>query len=316
MNSTCFDNNDDVPRTAPDRRAVEEFARSLDFEAIGFARVEPVRAENTEHYRRWIASHRNGEMGYLERYDDIRENPALLLESARTIIVVALNYFPSRLQDPDRPQFAYYAYGRDYHEVLRDRLFALGSFIKERYGGEVRPCVDTAPIRERYWAVKAGLGFVGKNSQLIIPDKGSYFFLGELLTSVEFEPTQPCELSCGDCNECIKACPGKAIRPNCQIDARHCLSYLTIEHRGELPPDVDLGNHVYGCDDCQRACPYNRFAHPTGVAEFSPSDAFLSLDRDAILEMTPSEFSEIFRHSAVRRARLEGLRRNAQRIKG
>lgn len=296
------------------RSEVKSFARSLGFESVGFARIEPVAKESIDNFRQWIACRRNGDMAYLERYEEIREDPALLLADARTMIVVTLNYYPHRLQSPNHPQFAYYAYGNDYHDVMRRRLLSLGDYIRQKYGGNCRPCVDTAPICERYWAVKAGLGFIGKNSQLIIPGKGSYFFLGEIITTVDFYPDQPCTLSCGDCNECVKACPGAAIRGNCQIDARKCLSYLTIEHRGVFPSETHLGNHVYGCDECQKACPLNKFAQPTEIAEFAPSEKFLNLDRNAILTMTPERFSDIFRHSAVKRTKLEGLRRNAAHL--
>ena len=311
MNSKCCRNSlgDEA------KLAVAERARELGFSAVGFARVEDVDAEAAENYSKWISEHRHGDMAYLERYSDIRSNPALLLEGASTVIVAAMNYFPSKRQRLDVPQFAFYAYGRDYHEVVRERLQKLGEFVKENFGGATRACVDTAPIRERYWAVRAGVGFIGKNSQLIIPNRGSFFFIGELLTTVGFEPDEPCSASCGDCTACIKACPGHAICSGKRIDARRCLSYLTIEHRGELPDDIDLGDHVYGCDECQLVCPHNLNAEPTDIAEFEPSEKFLALDREAILAMTPTEFSDIFRHSAVRRAKLEGLLRNASHIK-
>ena len=310
MSSTCCHNSRDDDA----KRAIVERARELGFSAVGFARVEDVDAEAAESYDKWISEHRHGDMAYLERYADIRSNPALLLEGASTVIVAAMNYYPKKRQRQDVPQFAFYAYGHDYHEVVRERLQMLGEFVRENYGGTTRACVDTAPIRERYWAVRAGVGFIGKNSQLIIPDKGSFFFIGELLTTVAFEPDAPCGDTCGDCTACIKACPGHAICSGNRIDARRCLSYLTIEHRGELPADVNLGNHVYGCDECQLVCPHNRNAAPTDISEFEPSEKFLAIDREAILAMTPAEFSDIFRHSAVRRAKLEGLQRNARHI--
>ena len=309
MSSTCCPNDAEEAK-----RQVAEYAMSLGFSAVGFARVDDVDADSADNFDRWITERRNGTMEYLERYADIRRNPSLLLDGARTVIVAALNYYPARRRSPDLPQFAFYAYGRDYHEVMRERLASLGDYVREHFGGSTRACVDTAPIRERYWAVKAGVGFVGKNSTLIIPGKGSFFFIGELLTTVEFPPDEPCTLHCGACSRCVDACPGRAIVDGCRIDARRCLSYLTIEHRGPLPDDVMLGNHVYGCDECQLVCPHNLKAEPTAIPEFVPTEAFLALDREAILAMTPVEFSEIFRHSAVKRAKLDGLQRNAKRI--
>lgn len=289
-------------------------SEGLGIAALGVARVEPVGQSAADSYRRWIADGRHGSMAYLDRYHDIRTNPELLLPGARSIIVAAFNYYPRRFQRPDAPQFAYYAYGRDYHDVVHGRLNTLADRIRASAGGEFRVCVDTAPLFERYWAVKAGIGVRGLNSQLIIPGKGSYFFLGEILTTLDITPDSPATGGCGSCGACIKACPAKAINGDGTIDARKCLSYLTIEHRGELPQGTALGNHVYGCDECQKSCPHNRHACATDIDEFAPSEAFLSLDREKILNMTDDDFRAIFRHSAVKRTKLTGLIRNAGRL--
>lgn len=287
------------------------FASALDISAIGFARAEAVSDDAIRQYDDWIDKGKHGQMGYLERYYDVRNDPRLLLPMAKTVIVAAFNYHPPMMQQPDVPQFARYAYGKDYHEVVRQRLDTLASFIKENWGGDTRVCVDTAPLRERYWAVKAGIGFIGRNSQLIIPGKGSYFFLGTLLTSLNIEPDIPCTDTCLDCGACINACPTKAIDVSRSIDASRCLSYLTIEYRGEqLPNDISLGNRIYGCDTCQTVCPHNRDAKPTTIQEFHPSSHFLALDKYAIAAMTQEEFNLIFRHSAIKRAKLSGLLRN------
>ncbi len=285
-------------------------AASLGIETIGFAAAEPVSEESDRQFSSWIEKNYHGDMTYLDRYHDVRRDPRLLLPSARTIIVTAINYFQRQKQSPDAPQIASYALGQDYHEVVKERLSALAGFIKENWGGETRVCVDTAPLRERYWAVKAGIGFIGRNNQLIIPDKGSYFFLGAILTTVEFAPDDPCRLSCMNCGACIKRCPARAIHLDGYIDARRCLSYLTIEYRGELPADIPLGNLVYGCDTCQSVCPHNFKAKPTEIPEFSPSEELLSLDRKAMEEMTQEQFSAIFRHSAVKRTKYAGFMRN------
>ena len=255
-------------------------------------------------------------MGYMARNTGLRNDPRGLLPSARTVIVAAFNYFPRHQQPAENPQFAYYAYGRDYHEVVRERLGMLAHFIKENYGGETRVCVDTAPMHERYWAQKAGIGFEGINSQLIIPGQGSYFFLGEVLTSVNFTPSEPCDTDCGRCGACMRACPSGAIKGDGTIDASRCLSYLTIEHRGDLPPDTDLCGHLYGCDECQRVCPHNTTVTPTPIADFHSGEDLRNLDTDALATLTPEKFNAIFRHSAVRRTKLTGLRRNLHAILG
>lgn len=290
---------------------VRQLSGGLGITALGVAGVETVDRSVMDSYRRWIADGMNGSMAYLDRYHDIRCNPGLLLTGARSIIVAAFNYYPRQFQSPSAPQFAYYAYGLDYHDVVRERLVTLSDRIRTAIGGEFRVCVDTAPLFERYWAEKAGVGIRGLNSQLIIPGKGSYFFLGEILTTLDIVPDLPSCGDCGKCGACVEACPAKAIQGDGTVDARKCLSYLTIEHRGELPSDTPLGNHVYGCDECQKACPHNRHARATDIEAFTPSEALLSLDREKILNMTPADFSAIFRRSAVKRTKLAGLIRNA-----
>lgn len=299
---------------SPCKRLLADKAAGLGIEKIGFAVATPVSDDAADRYRRWISSGRHGEMNYLERYGDVRDNPQLLLPSARTIICCAINYLPERRQRADAPQIASYALGRDYHEVVRERLEQLAAFLRDTYGGETRVCVDTAPIRERYWAVRSGIGFIGRNNQLILPGKGSYFFLGEILSTVEFEPDEPCTQSCGSCGACLKACPTGTLTPDGTIDARRCISYLTIEHRGELPDGIPMGNRLYGCDSCQKACPHNKGAQPTTISDFYPSETLLNLNYDNIGRMTQEEFSSLFRHSAIKRTKLAGLQRNLQYI--
>lgn len=289
-------------------------AEELGITRIGVARVGAVGAEASETYRNWISAGGNAGMDYLDRHHDVRSNPQLLLEGAKSIIVTAFNYYPAVRRDPSLPEFAVYSYGRDYHEVVRERLSRLAAMIRESYGGETRVCVDTAPLRERYWATQAGLGFVGRNGMLILPGLGSYFFLGEILTTVEFEPDEPCGLTCGDCMACVRNCPGGALPGDSTVVASRCLSYLTIEHRGEFSSGTVLGNHLYGCDECQKVCPHNRGAAPTKIGDFAPSADFLSLDREAIAGMTAEAFNRIFRHSAIKRAKLAGLLRNLHHL--
>lgn len=290
---------------------------SLGFDACGFARAEPVEQWAVDQYEHWIAAKYNDCMHYTARYCNERNDPRLLLDGAKTIICTAINYLPQIHQPADAPQFALYAYGRDYHEVVKERLYRLASFIEQETGCKSRPCVDTAPLRERYWAFKAGIGFIGRNNNLIIPKRGSFFFLGELVSTLDVPPDSPCTLSCGNCHRCEEACPGNALQGGTALDARRCLSCQLIERRGVLPKWVDkvVGNRVYGCDTCQLVCPHNQNAQPTDISDFNPSAEFLNLTIKEIITMTPSRFRHLFAHSAIRRTRLEGLRRNASIIK-
>lgn len=293
---------------------LRRYASQLGISAVGVARIDKVDDKVIDFYNRWLRERRHGGMAYLEKYPDIRRDPELLLPGAKSIISAAFNYYPANFQPAGNPQFAYYSYGMDYHEVVRQRLSLLAGAIAEKFGCGTRVCVDTAPLFERYWAVKAGLGFIGLNSQLIIPGKGSYFVLGEILTTTDLEPGTPMAADCGKCGACIKRCPAGAIGNDGTVDASKCLSYLTIEHRGELPDGIDLGNRVFGCDECQKACPHNRRAEPSGIEEFRPSELFLSLDMDKLKNLDKESFNAIFRHSAVKRTKLSGLLRNVGRL--
>lgn len=263
-------------------------------------------------YADWIAKGYHGAMAYLEKYPDIRRDPRLLLDGARSMIICAIPYFTPFDRSPGSLSIARYALGRDYHDVVRRRLEAIADAIRARYGGETRVCVDTAPLRERYWAQRAGLGFIGLNNQLIIPGAGSYFFLGEILTTVAFNPTAVgTPATCQRCGRCIKACPTGALNPDGSCDASRCLSYLTIEHRGDFPEGTDLHDTFYGCDRCAMVCPHNATPATTDIEEFRPDPIITSLTADEILTMSPERFSTIFRHSAMKRAKLAGLQRNA-----
>lgn len=284
------------------------------FGTCGFARAERVSDDAIAQYENWLADGKNDCMEYAEKYAEVRNDPRELLPGAKTVICVALNYYPATRQAGDTPQFALYSYGNDYHDVVRDRLKLLARYIEENWHAQSRICVDTAPIREKYWARQAGIGMIGRNNLLIIPGKGSFFFLGELVTTLELPPDAPCTLTCGDCRECEKACPGGALHDGKAVDARRCLSCQLIEHRGDLPQWVNekMGNRLYGCDECQLCCPHNRNATPTDIPEFAPNQRQLSLSSDDISAMTDDQFREIFRKSAVKRAKLAGLQRNAR----
>ena len=300
------------------REIIRNEALRIGFDACGFARVEAVDADMRDSYRQWLASGKQAQMGYLDNYVELRDNPALLYPGARTMICVALNYYPVRFQSGESPRFAYYAYGRDYHDVMRDKLRQLAVFVSSYSGDTGRVCCDTAPVRERYWAVRAGLGFIGKNAQLIIPGKGSFFFLGEIVTTLEADQYDtPQKNRCGSCSRCLDACPTGALEGPRHLNARKCLSYLTIENRGEIPTEQAsrLGNRLYGCDTCQEVCPWNRFARPTQIEAFRPKPALLSLRKEDLKVFSREDYNRIFAKSAVKRAKYEGLIRNIHNLK-
>ncbi len=292
------------------RTELENECNRLGISAMGIARADEVDARGQELYARWIADGCHGTMEYLDRYHDVRNNPKALLPEAQSVIVTVFNYYPREKLPAEVPQFAYYAYGKDYHEVIKKRLGELTDFMSRRWGGNHRVCVDTAPLPEKYWAVRAGVGFKGKNSLLIVPEVGSFVFIGIILTTLQFDYDTPCDAHCMECGRCIAACPNHAIRENGTIDARKCLSYLTIEYRDEIPEGTVMANNVYGCDICQKVCPHNRNCRPTTIEEFMPSPEFLSLNADRLASMAAEQFSVIFRKSAVKRTKLTGILRN------
>lgn len=258
-------------------------------------------------YRSWVASGMNASMDYLDRYYAERGNPSLLLEGARSIICCAFAYEPPR----SGAVIAAYALGSDYHEVVRKRLATVASEIEDALGCATRVCVDTAPLRERYWAVKCGVGVRGLNGSVIVPGMGSYMFLGEIITTAALPPTKAIDRDCGRCRRCVRACPAGALREDGTVDARRCLSYLTIEHRGEFQAGTNLHGRLYGCDACLQACPHNAHPAPCVVPELMPRPAVAAITPAAAAQMTQPEFSTIFSHSAIKRAKLAGLRRNA-----
>lgn len=278
---------------------------------VGFAVAAPVDDCEDKLYSAWLKAGCHGEMGYLDRYDDIRRDPRLLLDGAQTVISCAFDY----RQSCRHQLFADYALGEDYHDVIRRRLSVAAEKICKLYGGVTRICVDTAPIHERYWAAKAGIGVIGLNGQLIVDGIGSKVFIAEIIWTGAVEPDASREdESCLQCGACVKACPGQALDGCGRLDARRCNSYLTIEFRGVLPEGLRLDRRIYGCDICQDVCPLC-VEGSTEIEEFLPSDGLMELDLDAIVDMDSDGFRQLFRKSAVRRAKLFGLQRNAIRSK-
>ena len=293
---------------------IKNKAKELGFDACGIAEVASADTE-VLFFDRWIAEGCHAGMKYMENYRDIRLNPAGLVEGARSVISVALNYYPAQKQSPDSPRISYYAYGKDYHIVVKDKLRQLWEYITSLVPvldstlPVARFFTDSAPILERYWAWKAGLGWIGKNTNLIIPGKGSFFFLGEIVTTLELDYDTPQKNRCGACRRCLDACPTGALERPGHLNANKCISYLTIEHKGDIPSEQAsrLGDRLYGCDTCQEVCPWNRFASPTREVAFSPSPAFLSLKKEDLRCFTRDDYNRIFAGSAVKRAKYEGL---------
>lgn len=300
---------------------IEREAYALGFDLVGIARLGP--AESTAHYDAWIARGCEGEMHYMARDAEIRRDTRLPHPGAISAIVVGMDYGGAEPAGP----VARYARGDDYHDVMRDRLRQLHAWLSREVGHDVggRPYVDTAPILERDLARRAGLGWFGKNTMLINPARGSYFFIGSLFVAMELVPSEPFDADrCGSCTRCLEACPTDAFAGPHVLDARKCISYLTIEHRSAIPEELreGIGDHVYGCDVCQEVCPWNvKFAK--ALPDESPYVAREALGgRDArglageLLRMSQQEFSEAFRGSAMKRAKLRGLRRNAAVVLG
>lgn len=280
---------------------------------VAVASVCPVEDWAQRLYDRWIERGMHASMHYLENYPDLRADPALLLPGAKSIICCAFAFSPAPSGMGAR--IAAYALGTDYHIVIRQRLEEVAARIQSLYGAATRVCVDTAPVRERYWAMRAGLGFIGLNNHLIIPDVGSYIFLGEILTTLPLTPDTPLHADCGQCGRCVRACPTGALRSDGSVDARRCLSYLTIEHRGDFPPGTDLHGCLYGCDTCAAVCPHNANASSQPVIEsLRPRPELLSLTPAACRQMTQEQFSALFSRSAIKRTKLAGLLRNARHL--
>ncbi len=293
---------------------IKEKALELGFDACGIARATSVSAEHKAQLRAWLEDGYAAGMQYMHNHEDKRTDPTLLVEGAKSVICVALNYFPSTFRKPHDPYFSYYAYGEDYHDVMKHKLRELAAYINDNICPiQGRQFTDSAPVLERYWAQQAGIGFIGKNTQLIIPGKGSYFFLGELIIDLELTPDEPMSNKCGTCTNCLTHCPSKALVYPKGLNANSCISYQTIENREDFisePALSVIGNQVYGCDICQQVCPHNRYAKGNTTPELQPSEAFLNLDKQALENLKIDEFRLIFKKSAIKRAKYEGLRRN------
>jgi epoxyqueuosine reductase len=298
---------------------IKEEALRLGFMQCGIAKADFLE-EEAPRLEKWLKNNHHGEMAYMENHFDKRLDPRLLVDDAKSVISLSLNYFPSEQQtDPNAPKISKYAYGADYHTVIKDKLFQLLNFINEQIG-EVsgRAFVDSAPVLDRAWAKRAGIGWVGKNSNIISKKSGSFFFLAELIIDLDLSYDEPFTTDhCGTCTKCIDACPTDAILSPFIIDASKCISYLTIELRDEIPQSFGekMDNWMFGCDICQDVCPWNRFSAPHTEPAFQPNENLLEMKREDWLDITEDVFKKIFKNSAVKRTKFKGLTRNIDFIK-
>ncbi len=292
-------------------------AKRLGFSACGVASAQKVTKEQQLYFKEWLHKEYAADMSYLHNHLEKRLNPQLLCEGTQSIISVALNYYPQQKLDSNTYQIAWYAYGKDYHLVMKEKLNQLFDYIHNEITPiQGRVFCDTAPVMERYWAYQAGLGWIGKNNQLIIPHQGSFFFLGELFIDIELEYDKPQKNRCGNCTLCIEGCPTQALQAPYQLDSRKCISYLTIENRNEIPEELhpSLSDKIYGCDDCQKVCPWNRFSTPTLIKEFHLSPTLLAMKKKDWITLNEVQYQELFRKSAVKRAKFQGLTRNISAV--
>lgn len=299
---------------------IKQKAKQLGFVACGIVKAEPVEESAVAEQEEWLAKGYAAGMEYMHKNKSLRYDPRVLHPGTRSLIVVAMNYYPKIRQKTD-VSFAYYSYGMDYHYVMKSYLSKLLDYIKDVVSPDNnvdgRAFADSAPIMERYWAKKAGVGFQGRNRLIIIPRVGSFCFIGVLAINLDLAYDKPLCISCGKCHRCEEACPSRAICGGF-VDSNKCISYQTIENKtAHIPDEISsvMGTRVYGCDVCQQVCPWNRFSKPTQIEEFFPSEDFLNLTSLSIESMNSGDFKRMFKNSAVERAGLKGLRRNIESVK-
>lgn len=289
-------------------------ANRLGFDYFGVSKAEKL-DEDARRLERWLNKGMHGQMQYMERWFDMRVDPRVLVPGAKSVVSLLYNYFPSERQHDGVPKISKYAYGTDYHFVLKEKLHALLQFIQGKVG-EVsgRVFVDSGPVLERSWAERSGLGWVGKNGNLINKKSGSFFFISELIIDLELEYDSPMKDYCGTCTACIDACPTNAILDNRVIDGSKCISYFTIELRDAIPDEMKgkFNDWAFGCDICQDVCPWNRFSQPHHEPNFTIAEERKNILSAEWIEMTAEVFNKVFKNSAVKRTKLAGMKRNIE----
>ena len=293
--------------------SIKSKAKDLGFLSCGISKADFLE-EEAPRLEQWLNQNHHGEMAYMANHFDKRLDPRVLVPGAKSVVSLLLNYHSKEKQtDVEAPKIASYAFGDDYHKVIKDKLKQLMSFIHKEIGEvQGRVFVDSAPVMDKAWAAKSGLGWIGKNTNLISKKVGSFFFIAELILDLELEHDLPATDHCGSCTACIDACPTDALIAPYQIDGSKCISSVTIELKNEIPTAFHgkMDNWAFGCDVCQTVCPWNRFATPHSEPAFNPTDELLSLSKNQWEEMTQEVFSVIFKNSAIKRTKFEGLKRN------
>ncbi len=296
---------------------IKSEAKRLGFLSCGISKAGFLE-EEAPRLEKWLKQNRNGQMSYMENHFDKRLDPTLLVDGAKSVVSMLLNYYPSQAQNEDSFKISKYAYGEDYHFVIKDKLKDLLSFISEEIG-EVggRAFVDSAPVLDKAWAAKSGLGWIGKNSNLLTKSVGSFYFIAELIIDIELEYDTPVTDHCGSCTACLDACPTGAIIAPYVVDGSKCISYFTIELKDNLPQEMkgSFDEWAFGCDICQDVCPWNKFAKPHNEPLFNASPELLSFSKKDWEEITEDTFRKVFKHSAVKRTGFKGFTRNIDFLK-
>ena len=297
---------------------IKQHAQRLGFMSCGISQAGFLE-EEAPRLEAWLHKGHHGQMGYMERNFDKRLDPTKLVPDAKSVVSLLLNYYPDQTQqDPSAPKISKYAYGADYHHVIKTKLKELMHCIETEIGSvSGRAFVDSAPVLDKAWAAKSGLGWMGKNTNLICQQKGSFFFIAELIIDLALDYDNPTTDHCGTCTACIDACPTEAIVAPYQVDGSKCISYFTIELKEAIPQEVKgkFDNWVFGCDVCQDVCPWNRFSQPHREPLFAPQHELLAMSQSDWHEITEAVFDRLFERSAVQRTKYEGLKRNLQFIK-
>ena len=294
-------------------RFLKRKANNLGFLSCGISKAVFLEEEATK-LENWLNDGKHGEMKYMENHFDMRLDPRKLVPDAKSVISLSYNYFNENLQkDKDAPKISKYAYGNDYHKVIKEKLKILFKELQKEFGDiNGRVFIDSAPIMEKAWAAKSGLGWIGKNTNLISQKVGSFYFLAEIIVDLEFEYDTPVTDHCGSCTACIDSCPTGALVKPYEIDASKCISYLTIELKDEIPSEFNgkMDNWAFGCDVCQDVCPWNRFSRKHNEPLFNPNQEMMKMGKKEWEELTEETFEVIFKNSAVKRTKYKGLKRN------
>lgn len=296
---------------------IKSEAKRLGFMSCGISKAAFLE-EEAPRFENWLNEQKHGQMGYMENHFDKRLDPTKLVEGSKSVVSLLLNYYPTKTQPAESYKLSKYAYGTDYHFVIKDKLKQLLQFIQEEIG-EVngRAFVDSAPVLDKAWAAKSGLGWIGKHSNLLSKQVGSFFFIAELIIDLELEYDTPTTNHCGTCTACIDACPTEAIVGPYVVDGSKCISYLTIELKDSIPSEFKgkMDDWMFGCDVCQDVCPWNRFSKPHQEPLFNPHPELLDMTKRDWEEITEETFRKVFKKSAVKRTKFSGLQRNIQFIK-